>query len=526
MARREEVAVRFALGAGRARLMRQLLTESLLIAAGGAGLAVVVAWFGAQALLVVSPPLGGVPIGQPDLTWRIVGLTAVLTPVAALLAGLVPALVGSRVDLSPSGETTARAAAGGELQPRLREALVAAQVGITFVLLIGAALLSQSFMRMIGRDLYFDPSNLLTFEVNLPPAEFMQRRGSANGAPLFEIAPTAAQKFERIHDGLAQLPGARDVAGISTPLLNAIILPTAAIEGIELGRRLDAPYFVVTPRFFTAMRAPLVRGRDFTRDDVAGAPGVAIVSEEAARQLWPGRDPIGQMLRLPLVPDERPRQVVGVVRDFPLRLRQVDTLPAVFTPYLQQPPRFPQQGANMFGRMTFMVRTSGDAMALVAAARLVVAGVDPDRPLANILPMEQHIRLSNPQGVGVAFVLALFALTATLLAGIGIYGIVSYSAARRTREIGIRMALGAGTRELTTLVSGRALIFVSAGLGAGLVAALAVTQLLRSQLWGVTPTDPPTFAAALVFLLAVAVLASLLPTRKAIGLNPMVALRE
>jgi predicted lysophospholipase L1 biosynthesis ABC-type transport system permease subunit len=274
------------------------------------------------------------------------------------------------------------------------------------------------------------------------------------------------------------------------------------------------------------MRASLARGRDFTADDVAGAPWVAIINEAAARELWPGRDPIGRMLRLPLVPDEAPREVIGVVRDIPLRLRQIEALPTVFTPYLQQPPRVPQAGANMFGRMTFMMRSNGDPTALLPAARQVVAGVAPERPLSNIVPMHRMLRLSNPQAGGVAFVLSVFAITATLLAAIGIYGIVAYAAARRTREIGIRMALGAGVRDITTLVSGRALVFVSAGLATGLLAAIPLTYLLQSQLWGVTPTDPLTFAGALVCMLSVAAVASLLPTRRAIGLDPTIALRE
>jgi putative ABC transport system permease protein len=537
IARRPEVMVRTALGAGRWRLVRQLLMEGALIAAGGAVLAVAVAWMGAHLLLSTAPPpVGAVALGQPDMMWRIVALTAALAPIAGLLAAVVPALVGSRVDLSRPQHAAAGAVGDGS-SPRLREGFVAAQVCITFVLLIAAALQAQSFVSMVRRELHYDPHRVLAFDVHLPPGEFMRRSGSAHGMPLVDIAPVAAETLKRIHEGLLQVPGAMTVAGISTPLLNALILPTAsvapadgpaavhAVAGVA-ERRLDVPYFVVTPGFFTAMRASLVRGRDFTADDVVGAPWVAIVNEQTARELWPGRDPIGRLLHLPLVPDERPREVIGVVRDIPLRLRQVGTLPTVFTPYLQQPLRVPQAAANMFGRMTFMMRSSGDPRALLPAARQVVAVVDPERPLSGITSMDGWRRLWNPSAGGVAFVLSVFALTATLLAAIGIYGVVSYSAERRTREIGIRMALGAGVRDITTLVSGRALAFVSAGLMAGLLVAIPLTSLLYSQLWGITPTDPLTFAGALIGLLSVAAVASLLPTRRAMALNPTAALRE
>jgi ABC-type antimicrobial peptide transport system permease subunit len=214
------------------------------------------------------------------------------------------------------------------------------------------------------------------------------------------------------------------------------------------------------------------------------------------------------------------------VRDIPLRVRQVETVPTVFTPYLQQPARVAQAGASMFGRMTFMMRSDGDPMALLPAARQVVAAVDPERPLSSITLMDGWLRLWNPTAHGVAFVLLLFALTATLLAAIGIYGVVAYAAARRTREIGIRMALGAGVREITTLVSGRALGFVSVGLAAGLVASIPLTYFLRSRLWGISSTDPLTFIGAIVGMISVAAAASLLPTRRAIALDPTTALRE
>jgi putative ABC transport system permease protein len=369
--------------------------------------------------------------------------------------------------------------------------------------------------------------------------------------PNFEIAPPPSMMLERVHRGLRALPEVESVAGISLPLLNSVVLHsvTIAVDGAAAARDsvadslqglaiavgsagphvadgppLSAAYFLVTPDFFTSIKAHLVHGRDFAERDSATAPWVAIVNESAVRHFWRGENPLGRRLRLPDVPEERWREVIGVVRDIPLT-RQSDTAPVIYTPYLQQPSRYPQPGANMFGRMTFMIRTSGDPMRLLPGARRVVAAVDPGRPLASVSTMQQQLGAVVPQRGYLAFATSALAVTAMLLAAIGIYGVMAYSVSRRTREIGIRMALGATAGEVLRLVGRRVLTLLILGMSAGMAAALAFTRLLQSQLWGVTPTDPMTFAAAIAILALVATAAAFFPIRRAMGVNPSAALR-
>jgi len=355
--------------------------------------------------------------------------------------------------------------------------------------------------------------------------------------------------LRRVYDGLRAIPGVESVAGTSFPMLNSVVLPSTTINvdtgaphpisrpspslaigvgaraaHIEDRRMPSAAYFLVTPEFFSSIGARLVRGRDFGERDVASSPWVAIVNETAALQFWHGEDPLGRQFRMPSVPEERPREVIGVVRDIPLTL-QGDARPVIYASYLQQPAMYPQ-GANMFGQMTFMLRSTGDPMSLLPAARRVVAEIAPDRPLANVVTMEQQIGSVVPQRVYFVFAITAFALTATLLAAIGIYGVMAYSVAQRTREIGIRVTLGAGARDVALLVGGRAMLLVALGLSFGLAGSLGLTRLLQSQLWGVTPTDPVTFVLAIVLLALVALAAAFFPIRRAASVSPTVALRS
>ena len=530
LARAPEIAVRTAVGARRGRIVRQLLTESWVVSFAGGGLALLVAWAAIRVLATLPPPPGSVAIADVGLQPRVLGITAAISIAAGLLFGLVPALVstwaGRAATLTPSPASHAGA------QPRVRTALVATQISVTVVLLVGSGLLMKSFVHLLGRDLQFDPDRMLTFELHTPVGDYLHRRGSIAGMPYFEIAPPPSQMLERVHGGLRALPEVESVAGISLPLLNSVVLNSATIAvdgatgppGETDGRLLSAAYFLVTPEFFTSIKARLVQGRDFAERDSAAAPWVAIVNESAARHLWRGENPIGRRFRLPNVPEERWREVIGVVRDIPLT-RQSEAAPVVYASYLQQPSHYPQPGSNMFGRMTFMIRSSGDPMRLLPGARRVVADVDPGRPLASVSTMEQQLSAVVPQRGYLAFATSALAVTATLLAAIGIYGVMAYSVARRTREIGIRIALGATAGEVVRLVGRRVLALVILGVSAGVAAALLFTRLLQSQLWGVTPTDPTTFAAVIALLALVSLAAAFFPLRRAMGVNPSIALR-
>jgi putative ABC transport system permease protein len=521
----------------------------VLLSIGGGTLGLLVAWAGIRALVAMDPPPGGVAIGDIGLDLRSLGATALVALVTGLLYGVAPALVHARTSLTDTLKESA--GASGFRRPGLRNTLVAAQIAVTMVLLVGAGLLTKSFVRVLSRDLRFDTGQLLTFEVHMPIGDYLQRRTTRDGQPYFEISPPPSIALERMFNGLRSIPGADAVAGASTPLLNSIIVPSATVttEGhaerplphaavpptfaIAVGAapsHLDdrststAAYFLVTPGFFTAIRAAQFRGRDFSERDTADAGWVAVVNESAARRFWRDRDPLGQTLTILNSPDERPRTVIGIARDIPLTV-EGDLRPAVYTSYLQQPTRHPVQGANIFGQMMFMVRSAGDPMSLLPAARRVVADVDADRPLSSVATMEQRLQSVIPRRGYFVFAINAFAMTATLLAAIGIYGVMAYAVTQRTREIGIRMALGAATHEVIALVCRRIVLVVAAGLLAGLAGALAATRFIHAQLWNVTPTDPTTFVLVSILFALVALVAAFFPLRRATSVDPTLALR-
>jgi putative ABC transport system permease protein len=544
-----EIALRTALGAGRGRIVRQLLTESVLLSIGGGVSGLVIAWLGIRALLTMNPPPGGVAISDVNMNLRTLTATAVIALGTGLLYGLAPALAQVRGSLTHSLKEPGTS--GGTKRPGFRSTLVAAQIAVTVVLLVGAGLLAKSFVAVMSRDLQFDSDRLLTFEVHIPYEDYARLQGSYAGLPYFEIDSLPSLSFERIHQGLRAINGVESVAGVSIPLLNSLVVPSAAISvtprapetvnaigppassAIGVGstpshlddrRNLVASYFLVTPRFFSSIKAPHIRGRDFDEHDTTPSEWVAIINETAAHRFWPGQDPLGRLLTIVSAPEERPRKIVGIVRDIPLTT-EGEVRPVVYTPYLQQPSTYPSTGIGMFGQMMFMVRATGDPMSLVPYARRVVGDVDPERPLANVLTMDQRITSVVPQRGYYAFALGAFALTATLLAAIGVYGVMAYSVAQRTREIGIRMALGAAAHEVVVLVGRRTMVIVTIGLIIGVAGALLATQLLRSQLWGVSPSDPMTFGIVAMLFTAITLMAAFFPMRRALRVDPTIALR-
>jgi putative ABC transport system permease protein len=548
LVRGPEIALRAALGAGRGRIVRQLLTESVLLSAGGGALGLVVAWVGIRALVAMDPPPGGVAIGTIALSMRTLGATAFIAIVTGMLYGLAPALVHARASLTdtlkePGGGSSSR-------RPQLRSTLVAVQIAVTMILLVGAGLLMKSFVLVMSRDLRFDTERLLTFEVHIPLGDYLRRRGTVDGLPYYEISPPPSIALERIYHGLRSIPGAQAVAGASVPLLNSIVVPSATISldaqrprtdtpgasasfAIGVGssashlderRTLTAAYFLVTPEFFTSIRSPQLRGRDFTEHDTAAGEWVAIINESAAHRFWPESDPLGQTFTILNSPEERPRKVIGIVRDIPLTL-EGELRPAIYTSYLQQPTGHPSIGANIFGQMMFMVRSTGDPMSLLPAARRVVGEVDRDRPLSDVATMGQRLQAVIPRRGYFVFAISAFAVTATLLAAIGIYGVMAYAVTQRTREIGIRVALGAAAHEVIALVGRRLVLVVASGLLAGLAGALGATQLIQAQLWDVTPTDPATFVLVSLLFAFVAIVAAFFPMRRAISVDPTIALR-
>jgi putative ABC transport system permease protein len=336
-----------------------------------------------------------------------------------------------------------------------------------------------------------------------------------------------------VYDRLREIPGAESVAGISLPPVNSLVLANFrfTIEGRPVPESAvdvnawRAVYFLVTPNFFATMKTPVVRGRSFDERDSPSAPWVAVINETMARRFWPGEDPIGKRLTLSVVAGEQPREIIGVVRDIPPRRATPDPQPVMYTSYLQQARTYRGPSGNMFGQMTFLLRASGDPMSLVPAARKAVAEIEPDRPIAAIQTIERYWDGGMLDKWHLALAVGIFAFLATVLAAIGIYGVMAYSVAQRTREIGIRMALGASPRKVLALIGRRAAFLISSGMVLGLAGSLMLARLIASQLWGIQPTDPATFTGVSLLLIAVAVLACLVPARRAIRVDPTEALR-
>jgi putative ABC transport system permease protein len=549
-ARAAELALRASLGAGRGRIVRQLLTESLLLSGLGGMLGLIVTWWGLRLSVLIVPPPSGAWITPVEFDLRVAGLIALLSLVTGLAFGIAPAFAATRRDLVQAfsgarGGTHARgatAAAGGRA---MWGTLAAAQIALAVILLIGTGLLLHSVIRFALRPLNFEPEGLLTFEYRVPAGDYIRPLAApANGAT-FDIVPPPSLMIARIHERLRSIPGTNGVAGIAYTHVNSFIVPTMTLrlerepgtpsprlrgegwgEGYQAAGATRAAYFLITPDLFKTMGAAIVRGRELRDTDASGAPWVAIVNETAARRFWPGLDPIGQRMTVDVVGDEQPREVVGVVRDIPVRRDREAPEPVVYVSYLQQPSRYREPWAGMFGQMYFVVRTSGDPLRLVPAVRQAVAEIDPQRPIANIARVDRQMDIGVQVRGVFTLALGVFAAVAMSLAAIGIYGTLAYAVAQRTREIGIRIALGATRREVLALIGRRAIAVIVAGLIAGLAGALALTRLIASQLWGVTPTDPVTFAGVSLLVASVALLASFAPVRRAMRVDPTIALKH
>jgi len=526
--RRPEIAMRRALGAGRGRVVRQFVTESVLLSTIGGALGILVAWWSVRALTSAFPPPGALAITHVAMNSRMLALMVGLSMFAGVATGLVPALAGARGEhWGGSGRDPASRG-----RPWLWGAYASAQIALALVLLIGAGLIANSFLRLAQRDLAFDVEGLLTADYRIPGVEHTKPIASYNGFPYFEITRSPAPALQRIYERLQRVPGIEAVGGISYPHLNSILVPelTVTLEGQSPAASaardaLSASYFLVTPNLFHTMRVPLIAGRDFTDADTFSTPWVAVVNESAAARFWPGQDPIGKRFTLDIVSEEQSREVVGVVRDVPTRRAQTRPEPIIYTSYLQQPTRYRGPWLNMFGQMTFVARTSGPPGNLAPDVRRAVAEVDPNRPLANVESLSAQLDGQMRSRRSMTLALAIFACAATLLAAIGTYGVMAYAVAERRRELGIRIAVGASARQITALIGRGALSLIGVGLSSGLVVAVAGTRLLASQLWQITPTDPPTFVVLSAFLFLVALVACLVPLRRALQVDPTVALK-
>jgi putative ABC transport system permease protein len=523
-ARGPEIAARIALGAGRPRIIRQHLTETVILALIGGICGLPVCWWGLSALGGMTPQPGVPHLPPVAMTFSVAAVEIAVSLLTGFGFGFVPALVLFRRGSMSLPGNGLRSTPEREAE-RTRSALIIVQFAIAFVLLAGFGLILRSFVLLANHDLNFVSRGLLSIEFRLPAETYLRYLGRDGERPLYAIDPDPASTFTRILNRLRQLHGVVSVAGSCSPPVNSLIVPSANVIAGSEKQPLHTSYFMITPNFFSTLQSPTLRGREFDDRDTKSATWVAIVNETAARRLWPGEDPIGRQLTFAGIPEERPREVVGLMRDIPTRSRQTVAEPVIYVPYLQHPLK--QNGySNLYGGMTFLLRAPGNPMSLAPAVRQAVAEIEPERALGTVANVDGFIWARLGDFSAYAGVLGIFAIIATLLATIGVYGIISYSVAQRTREIAVRVALGATSAKIFALVGRRAACLICIGIICGFVGALELGRLIEGQLWGIGPADGVTFTLVAVLLCTVAALACFVPARRAVEVNPAVALRR
>lgn len=518
VARRKEIAVRLAIGASRFRLMRQLLTESMLLTFSGGALGLLFARWSADLLLAFLPQYNGPLQINLALNTSVLGFTLAVSLLTGLLAGLVPALRATRLDLTSSLKEQASHSSAGGARLSLNKFLVVTQVALSLFLLVGAGLFVRSLKNLKDLDAGFDRENVTLFELDFGKNYPVARRVTL---------------YKQLLERLGALPGARAASFSSYSLLSGISQSMkASVDGYTppFDEDMVCKQFWVTPQYFETMSIPLLRGRDFGPQDelppsepasAAGAkrPLVAVINQTMARQFFGDDTPLGKRIRFPGYPDKNsePFEIVGVVKDVKFLSLREKSPRIIYFPFFQTP--------NDFGS-TFQLRAAGDSASLAAAIRRIAQELDPKAQTLDLRTMNDVVNESLAQERFVAQLASFFSLFALLLACIGLYGVMSYTVTRRTGEIGIRMALGAQRGDVLRMVLRETMLLVVTGLGIGLAVALATTRLIESLLFGLTATDAPTIALATLLLLAVAALAGWLPARRAARVDPLVALRH
>jgi putative ABC transport system permease protein len=505
--RQKEIAIRAAMGAGRFRIIRQVLTESALLALLGGLAGVLLAAWCVAGLRAAIPDL--LPrLKEMDIDLRVLAFSVLVSLATGVLFGLVPALRASKTDLNRTlkeGGGRSAGAAGGQ---RLRSVLLAGEVALSLVLLAGAGLMVRSFLPLTGVDPGFHADQSLTMHLTLPATKY----GDSGKRALFARA---------MLEGVTALPGVRSAGAISyLPMRGRFLdlrisISSFHVEGqpaAQHGLEPLADYRVVTPGFLAAMGIPLRKGRDITARDQAAGARVVLINETLERRYFAGQSPVGRRLRLESTP---PREIAGVVADVKMSGLDRNVEPAVYVPFEQDPPM----------DFSLVVRGASDPERLSAAVRRTVLAVDSEQPVSDVRTMKQVVDDSLLLRRLSTWLLAAFAALAVSLASVGVYGLVSYAVSQRTHEIGLRVALGAQPADVLRMVVGRGLAAALAGVVFGLPAALALARLIRGMLFGVTAGDPLVFGGVSVLLVAVAAVASYLPARRALRIEPTRALR-
>ncbi|MGE5204369.1 MAG: ABC transporter permease [Chlamydiota bacterium] len=502
LARKREIAVRTALGASRSALVRQFLTESMLLALAGGALGIGLGWVAVRALLAWGA--SQLPQGIPLLMDRSVLLfTVVVSLLTGVMFGTIPALHLSRVDPSTGLRDEGRGASASHGRVRVNGLLVVGQVALSLLLLIGAGLLLRSFQRLLRVDPGFEAHNLLTMNISLPTVKYAK--------PEQQIA-----FFDEVLRRVSSLPGVHSAAISAALPLSFTRMTPVLPEGqpnVPLAQRPFVDIEAVSPQWFSTLRVPLRAGRALTAADNAQAPKVVVINQTFARRFWPGQNPVGK--RVVIGRWAEPAEIVGVAADVKNRGLAPDTRAQVYIPFPQLP----------WGDMNLLVRTAVAPLSLAAAVRGQISAVDADQPVTNIRTADELVDSSLAQPRFTMLLLGVFSAAALALAMIGIYGVLAYSVAQRRQELGIRVALGAERADILGLVVGQGLKLAGAGVALGLGAALLLTQLMSSLLYNVGARDLATFVLAPLVFLSIALLASYVPALRATRTDPMEALR-
>jgi predicted permease len=507
LGRRQEMAIRAALGAGRGRLVRQLLTESATLALVAGGMGALLTYWAVPALIALAPR-GSIPrIEMIRTDGRVLSFVLGLSLLTALLSGLVPALQATRHGRGPSSLPDGRAFT--PRHDRLRGTLVVCEIALALVLLTGAGLMLKSFLRLRAVDPGFHAERVATLTIDLPDSAY-------------RTVPQIQAFHAGALTGLASVPGVTSVAAVNwLPLGGALTMGDVQIEGgtPTPGYLVDKP--CVSPGYFHTMGIRLIGGRDFSDRDQASTPGVAIVSQSVARQLWAGVDPLGK--RISVEDHPRPNDwltIVGVVDDVKQQGLAAKSHPAVYLPYLQVTRAF------WVNHMTFAVQTVSDPLPLASAVRAIIRDLDGNLPAPAMTTIPELIDATTAEPRFQTRLLGIFAMLALSLTIVGVYGVIAHSVAQRTREIGIRVALGAAAPAVVWMVLRHTLVLVGAGVAMGLAGAAGVTRVLQNFLFEVNAGDPATFLMVAGLLMAAASIAGWIPARRAARVDPMVALRH
>jgi putative ABC transport system permease protein len=507
-ARQKEIAIRTALGASQWRLLRQLLTESTVLALLGGAVGTLLALWGVDLLVSRLPEtqLAAMPyLRGLSLKTNVLIFTVIISLVTGTIFGLAPALSSSKLNLQETLKEGGRTSAAGTHR-RLRNLFVVSEIALALLLLVGAGLMMKSLMRLLEVSPGFNPDNVLTMRVPLPQTKYPE---SAN---LIAFHRELLQRVE-------SLPGVKGVATVSVIPLTGGNTSSFLVEGRPVpppGTGLEANVRDITPNYFEVMNVPLLRGRAFTEQDKEDSPPVVIVNQTFANRLFPGEDPVGKRLTLPSI-QSPPIEIVGVVGDEKVTRMDTPTTPVVYGPYLQDPGR----------TINLVIRTSSEPAMLANSVRSQIQSLDADLPVFDVRTMQEVIDRSPSTFLRryPAFLIGTFAGVSLLLAVIGIYGVISYSVTQRTQEIGVRMALGAQRRDIFKLIVGQGMMLALLGVGLGLIAAFTLTRFLESLLFNVSAKDPLVYGFVSLILMLVAFLACYIPARRATRVDPMTALR-